>query len=72
MATCAVIDNNNTVINLIVADVTDPPPLDCKLANKPDNVFVDIGFTWDGTNFFDKEKNICLPVILEEQPTGLE
>ena len=69
MATCAVIDHSNTVINLIVADVTDPPPLDCKLANKPDDVFVDIGYTWDGTNFFDKNGNMSLPMVEEAQET---
>lgn len=67
MAVCAVIDNTNTVINLIVADPIDTPPEGCSLVFKPDNVFVDVGYTWNGTNFLDKEGNVAA-VIVEEEP----
>ena len=70
MTTCAVIDGNNIVINLIVADPVDPPPSGCILAFKPDTIFVDLGYTWNGTNFLDKEGNVCTPI--EEQPADLE
>jgi hypothetical protein len=48
MANCAVIDSNNVVINIIVAEVTDVPPEGCTLVAIP---FCGIGYTWDGTNF---------------------
>jgi hypothetical protein len=48
MANCAVIDSNNIVVNIIVAEVTDPPPEGCTLVEIP---FCDIGYTWDGTRF---------------------
>lgn len=72
MAVCAVIDNTNTVINLIVADPIDPPPSGCTLVFKPDNVIVDLGYTWNGTNFLDKEGNVAVVIVEEEEPTGLE
>ena len=46
MSNCAVIDSNNTVINIIVAEPTDVPPEGCTLVEIP---FCDIGYTWDGT-----------------------
>jgi hypothetical protein len=70
VAVCAVVDSTNTVINLIVADPVDPPPSGCILAFKPDTIFVDLGYTWNGISFLDKEGNVCTPI--EEQPTGLE
>jgi len=48
MANCAVVDSNNVVVNIIVAEVTDPPPEGCALVEIP---FCDIGYTWDGTQF---------------------
>jgi len=48
MANCAVIDSNNVVVNIIVAEVTDPPPEGCTLVLIP---FCDIGYIWDGKNF---------------------
>ena len=48
MANCAVIDSNNVVINLIVAEVTDTPPEGCTLIEIP---FCDIGYIWDGSRF---------------------
>jgi hypothetical protein len=47
MANCAVIQNN-IVVNIIVADVTDTPPENCILVEVP---FCDIGYTWDGVRF---------------------
>ena len=48
MTTCAVINEENVVVNLIVAEPTDPPPEGCTLIEIP---FCDIGYTWDGTRF---------------------
>ena len=62
MSTCAVIQDS-LVINLIVAEPTDTPPDNCTLVLVPDDVFVTIGFTWDGTNFLDLEGNPSLPYI---------
>jgi hypothetical protein len=44
---CAVI-KDNVVVNIIVAELTDPPPEGCTLVEIP---FCDIGYTWDGTRF---------------------
>jgi hypothetical protein len=69
MSTCAVIQDS-LVINLIVAEPTDTPPNNCTLVLVPDDVFVTIGFTWDGTNFIDLEGNPSVPNenIVEELP----
>ena len=48
MAVCAIIDSNNIVINIIVAEVTDTPPEGCTLVEVP---VCDIGYTWDGQKF---------------------
>lgn len=48
MTTCAVIDSNNVVINLIVAEPTDPAPEGCTLVEIP---ICDIGYIWDGQKF---------------------
>jgi hypothetical protein len=48
MANCAVIDSNNVVVNLIVAEPTDIPPEGCILVEIP---FCDIGYIWDGKRF---------------------
>lgn len=51
--TVAVVDSSNTVVNLIVADVTNLPPADCQLIAVPDSndYYPNIGDTWDGSNF---------------------
>lgn len=72
MATCAVLDSNNVVVNLIVADPADSPPSGFTLVFKPDNVFVDLGYTWNGVNFLDKEGNVSQPVVEEDPSIGLE
>ena len=68
MATCAVLDSNNIVVNLIVADPVDTPPSGCTLVFKPDNISVNMGYTWNGTDFLDQEGNVCQPIVIEEEP----
>ena len=53
MDTCAVVDSTSTVINIIVASVTDLPPDGCQLVITPDanGNNAQIGGTWNGTNF---------------------
>jgi hypothetical protein len=55
MANLAVVDNTNIVINLIIAEITDPPPLNCRLIKTPDlqGNHANIGFTWDGNIFIN-------------------
>lgn len=48
MATCAVIDSNNIVVNIIVAEPTDIPPAGCTLVEIP---VCGIGYVWDGKRF---------------------
>ena len=48
MTTCAVVDSDNQVVNLIVAEPTDTPPAGCTLIEIP---ACDIGWTWDGVRF---------------------
>jgi hypothetical protein len=74
MSTCAVIQDS-LVINLIVAEPADTSLDNCTLVLVPDNVFVNIGFTWDGTNFIDLEGNPSLPyeeplieLLVEDSP----
>ena len=77
MAKCAVVLEDK-VVNIIVAEPTDTPPDNCILVLIPDNVFVNIDFTWDGTNFLDLDGNISLPVEprpeepMAEEPTPEE
>jgi hypothetical protein len=48
MTTCAVVNSDNQVVNLIVAEPTDTPPAGCTLVEIP---ACDIGWTWDGVRF---------------------
>jgi hypothetical protein len=48
MANCAVVDANNLVVNIIVANPTDTPPEGCILIPL---YTCDIGWSWDGTTF---------------------
>jgi hypothetical protein len=41
------------VINIIVAEPTDPAPDDCELIALPDDSPADIGWYWDGSEFID-------------------
>lgn len=52
MTTCAVVDSNNIVINLIVAEPTDTPPEGCILVGLPT---CDIGYVWTGSTFIPPE-----------------
>ena len=54
MATCAVVDANGLVVNLIVAEPTDVPPAGYQLVLVP---ICDIGYTWDGTRFNPPQAN---------------
>jgi hypothetical protein len=49
---CAVCQNSDgLVVNIIVADPTDPAPVGCFLVGIADDMWCDIGYTWDGTAF---------------------
>lgn len=48
MSNCAVVNADNVVVNLIVAESTDTPPVGCTLVEIP---HCDIGWIWDGTRF---------------------
>ncbi len=53
MATCAVVQlSDGVVINKIVAEPTDLPPMDCQLI-LIDEVMCDIGWTWNGVEFIN-------------------
>lgn len=56
MANCAVVDSNNIVVNIIVADVSDIPPEGCSLIPL---FFADIGYTWTGDDF------VPSPILVE-------
>ena len=48
MARCAVVQNSdNLVVNIIIADPTDPAPVDCFLVGIDDKPYVDIGWYYD-------------------------
>jgi hypothetical protein len=67
MSKCAVVLEGQ-VVNIIVAEPTDTPPADCVLVLIPNYVFVNMGHTWDGENFFDLDGNVSLPI----QPDAVE
>ena len=57
MKICAVIRiADGLVINRIIADPSEIPPDECILVDITD-MFVDIGYVWDGTNFIDPNQN---------------
>jgi hypothetical protein len=53
MTTCAVINSENQVVNLIMAEPTDIAPDGCSLIVTPDEFgnSAQIDGTWDGTQF---------------------
>ena len=51
MANCAVLDKDNVVVNIIVADPTDPPPEGHILVLVNEDEFVDIGLVYNGVTF---------------------
>lgn len=44
---------DNVVVNIIVAPPTEPAPEGCFLVDISDGRFCDIGWTWDGTKFYN-------------------
>ena len=58
---CAVIDANNLVVNIIMAEPTDLAPQGCFLIGINDGVFCDIGWSWDGANFIDPNPPVVQP-----------
>jgi hypothetical protein len=48
MTTCAVVNSDNVVVNIIIAEVTDIPPEGCTLVEIP---VCGIDYTWDGQRF---------------------
>lgn len=58
MANCAVVQlSDGVVINKIVAEPTDLPPMGCQLV-LIDDVMCDIGWVWDGAAFIPAEAPI--------------
>ena len=54
MSNCAVCQlSDGLVLNIIVADPTDPAYDGTQLIFIADGVMCDIGWTWDGTTFID-------------------
>jgi hypothetical protein len=54
MSNCAVCQlSDGLVVNIIVADPTDPAYDGTQLILIPDGVMCDIGWTWDGTTFIN-------------------
>ena len=52
MSICLVVDDiTQTIVNRIVADLTDISPEGTRLMLEDDGVMCDIGWTWDGTQF---------------------
>jgi hypothetical protein len=54
MSVCAVVRNeDNVVINKIIAEPTDLPQDGCYLVLIPEGSMCDMGWVWDGSNFVD-------------------
>lgn len=52
MTTCAVVQLLDfVVVNIIVADPTDPAPNECELIEIQPGISCDIGWIWNGTQF---------------------
>jgi hypothetical protein len=66
----AVINRDTTVVeNIIMADPSDSSPFSSTfLVLVPDNLPVNIGFTYIEPSFYDSEGNIVTPIV-EEMPT---
>ena len=62
MSTCAVCQlSDGLVVNVIIADPTDPAPDNCQLILVPDGTPCGIGWIWNGTEFINPNP------IVEEQ-----
>lgn len=79
MTICAVCRlDNGLVINLIVAEPTDPAPYGCQLIEvieNPEKPTCGIAWTWNGTEFIDSnpvDPNAVIPdpIVLDEPPVG--
>ncbi len=66
MTTCAVVDSNNLVVNLVLAEPTDVAPENCQLIDLS-NLLIqpNIGWSWDGTVFINPD-----PPYLEDYAYG--
>jgi len=54
MTTCAVVQlSDSVVVNMIIAEPTDPAPEGCELILVPPDMPCGIGWVWNGTNFID-------------------
>lgn len=64
MSRCAVVNiSDNTVVNVIVAEVTDLAPDGTFLVELQDGVGVNMGYVWDGGQFIDPN-----PPVEEDTP----
>lgn len=50
---CAVVNSDGVIVNIIIADPSDPAPIDHFLVSIEDEVFCNIGWIWDGNAFVD-------------------
>jgi len=55
MTTCAVVDSNKIVVNIIIATLEDISPIGCQLIVCPDSNgnYPSIGWFWNGEIFID-------------------
>jgi hypothetical protein len=58
---CAVIDANDLVVNIIMAEPTESAPHGCVLVGIYGGVFCEIGWSWDGANFIDPNPPVVQP-----------
>ena len=66
----AVIRNEDNVVdNLILGDETTPAPLDHYLIEITEDLWANIGFIWDGTQFIDPNPPVEEEPSTEETPT---
>jgi hypothetical protein len=63
---CAVINTENLIVNIIMAEPIDLAPQGCFLVGVEEDVFCDIGWSWDGTSFVDPNP----PAIQSDTPDG--
>jgi hypothetical protein len=65
---CAYINNaTRLIINIIVANPTDPISEGFTLIEIPSDMIVNIGYTYNGSSFIDIEGNIVLPTPPQEE-----
>lgn len=54
---------DNVVINIIIAPPTEPAPKGCFLVDISDGRFCDIGWIWDGTDFYNPNPEPIVPDV---------